>query len=59
MNKLILLFIIFFAGCSSKYDECLEQQKFEYRTRNPNASYSQIQSRQAEFELMCNKYKTK
>ncbi len=46
-------------GCSNEYDICMEQQKEEYRTRNPKASYGQIQSKQFEFELMCSKYKTK
>ena len=59
MNKLFLLLLFFIAGCSSKFDECLEQQKAEYRERNPNASYGQVQSKQFEFELMCSKYKTK
>jgi uncharacterized protein YceK len=58
MNKLLILFLITLTGCSSKFDECLAKQKEEYRTRNPNASYGQVQSKQFEFELMCSKYKT-
>ena len=59
MNKFFLLFLFLIVGCSSKYDECLEQQKAEYRERNPKASYGQVQSKQFDFELMCSKYKTK
>ncbi len=47
------------AGCSSKYDECIEKEKQAYRASNPNASYGQVQSRQADFELMCAKFKKK
>lgn len=62
MNKtsLSLFFlIILLSGCTSKYDECIEKQKAEYRTRMPNASYGQVQSKQAEFEMMCSNLKGK
>lgn len=59
MYKFFILFIVFLFGCSNPYENCLEQQKAEFRTRNPNASYGQVQSKQFEFELMCSKYKTK
>lgn len=55
---LILMFMIL-TGCSNPYQDCIEQQKSEYRARNPNASYGQVQSRQFDFELMCSKFKTK
>jgi hypothetical protein len=45
------------AGCASEYDICMERQKEEYRQRNPKASYGQMQSKQAEFEMMCSSYK--
>ncbi|MEK0428391.1 MAG: hypothetical protein RL001_918, partial [Pseudomonadota bacterium] len=45
--------------CSNKYDECIEKEKQAYRASNPNASYGQVQSRQADFELMCSKFKKK
>ena len=51
--------MILLAGCSSKYDDCIEKQKQDYRTSNPSASYGQVQSRQADFELMCSKFKNK
>jgi hypothetical protein len=35
----------------------MERQKAEYRERNPKASYGQMQSKQAEFEMMCSSYK--
>lgn len=59
MYKLFLLSTLFLFGCSNEYDLCIEQQKEEFRTRNPNASYGQVQSKQFEFELMCSKFKTK
>ena len=52
-----LVFLI--AGCTSKYDECIEKEKQAYRASNPNASYGQVQSKQADFELMCSKFKNK
>ena len=47
------------AGCTSKYDECIEKEKQQYRSSNPNASYGQVQNKQADFELMCSKFKNK
>ena len=47
------------AGCTSKFDECVEKQKAEYRSRTSNASYGQVQSKQAEFEMMCSSLKGK
>lgn len=57
MRWILMVFVL--AGCSNKYDECIEQQKAEYRQRNPQASYGLIQSRQHDFELMCSKFKGK
>lgn len=57
MRYFIIVFILAVAGCTNKYDECIEKQKTEYRERNPKASYGQVQSKQFEFELMCSKYK--
>ena len=58
MRYLIMVFILL-AGCSSKYDECIEQQKSEFRQRNPKASFALMNSKQAEFEMMCSKFKGK
>lgn len=46
-------------GCSNKFDECIEKQKADYRARTSNASYGQVQSKQAEFEMMCSSLKEK
>lgn len=46
-------------GCTSKFDECVEKQKADYRARTSNASYGQVQSKQAEFEMMCSSLKEK
>ncbi len=54
-----LMVFLLVAGCSNQYDACIEQQKAEYRERNPKASYGQVQSRQYDFELMCSKFKGK
>ena len=55
----VLLVLMSLVGCTSEYDLCIERQKEEYRQRNPNASYGQTQSKQAEFEMMCSAYKRK
>lgn len=55
----MLLFVTFLVGCSSEYDLCIERQKEEYRQRNPKASYGQVQTKQAEFEMMCSSFKGK
>ena len=55
----LLLVLMSIAGCASEYDICMERQKEEYRQRNPKASYGQMQSKQAEFEMMCSSYKKK
>lgn len=55
----VLLVLMSLAGCTTEYDLCLERQKTEYRQRNPNASYGQMQSKQQEFEMMCSAYKKK
>ena len=57
MRYILIVFVL--VGCSNRYDECIEQQKAEYRQRNPKASYALIQSRQQDFELMCSKFKGK
>ena len=54
-----VMVLLLLAGCSNQYDECVEQQKAEYRQRNPKASYALIQSRQADFEMMCSKFRGK
>jgi len=47
------------SGCSNKFDECVAKEKESYRTRNPGASYGQVQSKQDEFEMMCSSLKGK
>jgi hypothetical protein len=54
----ILAIILLLVSCSNAYEECIEQQKGEYRSRNPSASYGQIVSRSAEFEMMCSRFKS-
>jgi hypothetical protein len=56
---LFFFVLILTAGCSDPYIECIERQKVEYREKNPKASYGQLQSKQAEFEMMCSSYKPK
>ena len=59
-SKIVASFLfILMAGCSSKYDACLEKQKEDYRANNPNASYSQVQNKYPEFEMMCSSLKGK
>jgi hypothetical protein len=54
---IVLLLLMSLAGCSKEYDACIEREKTSYRERNPKASYGQMQSKQAEFEMMCSSYK--
>jgi len=56
---LLLPLLSLLVGCSSKFDECVEKEKESYRTRNNGASYGQVQSKQAEFEMMCSSLKGK
>jgi hypothetical protein len=55
----VLLVLMPITGCSNEYDACIEREKTSYRERNPKASYGQMQSKQAEFEMMCSSYKKK
>ena len=58
--KTIVLFLfILTAGCSNKYDACIDKQQKDYRANNPNASYSEAQRKYAEFEMMCSSLKDK
>ncbi len=57
--KMLLILSLLVAACGNKYDECIEKEKAQYRERNPKASYSQIASRQSDFEMMCSRLKGK
>lgn len=57
MRFVIVLMML--AGCSSKYDECLEKERESFRSRNPKASHALMNSKQAEFEMMCSSLKGK
>lgn len=54
-----VIFLLALAGCNSEYDACLDKEKEAFRTRNPKASHALINSKQAEFEMMCSSYKKK
>ncbi len=56
--KLIPLLVLI-AGCSNKFDECVAKEKESYRSRNPGASYGQVQTKQEEFEMLCSSFKGK
>jgi hypothetical protein len=53
----LILMLLILSGCTNQYDACIEKEKAEYRARNPKASYSQITSRQQDFEMMCSRFK--
>ena len=55
----VLLVLMSLVGCSNAYETCIEREKTSFRERNPKASYGQVQSKQAEFEMMCSQYKGK
>jgi len=55
----LIALLALLTGCSNKFDECVEKEKKSYRTRNPGASYGQVQSKQDEFEMLCSSFKGK
>lgn len=57
--RILILLSLLLVGCSNPYEDCIEQQRSEYRLRNPNASYGQITARQSDFDMMCSKFRTK
>ena len=54
-----LVLIVLLAGCSSKFDDCIEREKEAFRQRNPSASYGLINSKYREFEAACSNLKGK
>lgn len=54
---MLCLILWLITGCSDAYNDCLEQQKIEYRSRNPGASYGQLQAQAHNFELMCSRFR--
>ena len=53
----LIALLALLTGCSNKFDECVAKEKESYRTRNPGASYGQVQSKQDEFEMLCSSFK--
>ena len=58
-SSLLILMLALIAGCSNKFDECVAKEKESYRSRNPGASYGQVQTKQDEFEMLCSSFKGK
>ena len=54
-----LVLIVLLAGCSNKFDDCVEREKEAFRQRNPSASYGLINSKYREFEAACSNLKGK
>lgn len=57
--SLLILTLVSITGCSNKFDECVAKEKESYRSRNPGASYGQVQTKQDEFEMLCSSFKGK
>ena len=57
--SLLILTLALMTGCSTKFDECVAKEKESYRSRNPGASYGQVQTKQDEFEMLCSSFKGK
>ena len=57
--SLLILMLALMTGCSYKFDECVAKEKESYRSRNPGASYGQVQTKQDEFEMLCSSFKGK
>lgn len=53
-----LAILILLVSCSNAYENCVEDQKAEYRASHPQATYGQVINQQRNFELMCSRYKT-
>ena len=58
-KTLVPVLFILAAGCSNKYDACINKQQTDYRASNPNASYAEAQRQYAVFEMMCSSLKGK
>ena len=58
-TSLFILTLVLITGCSNKFDECVAKEKESYRSRNPGASYGQVQTKQDEFEMLCSSFKGK
>lgn len=54
----VAIIVLLVTGCTNAYEDCLAQQRSEYRTRNPTASVAAVLNQQRNFEVMCSKYKT-
>lgn len=55
---MLAIVVLVVTGCSNAYEDCLDQERAEYRVKNPRASVGEVLSRQRDFEVMCSKYKT-
>lgn len=58
-TSLLIATLVLLTGCSNKFDECVAKEKESYRSRNPGASYGQVQTKQEEFEMLCSSFKGK
>lgn len=54
---MLAIVVLVATGCSNAYEDCLEQQKAEYRSQNPKASVAAVLNQQRNFEVMCSKFK--
>lgn len=54
---MLAIVVLVVTGCSNAYENCMEQQKAEYRAANPRASVAAVLNQQRNFEVMCSKFK--
>ncbi len=54
---MLAIVVLVASGCANAYEDCLEQQKAEYRSRNPQASVAAVLNKSRDFEVMCSKFK--
>ena len=59
MRYFAMLVAVVLVGCANKYDDCVDQQKEEFRQKHPGASFALITSKQRDFEMMCSNLKGK
>jgi hypothetical protein len=60
MRSFLLLWaVVIIAGCSDKFEQCIEDQKETYRKENPTASFSMINAKYKDFESRCYQFRRK
>jgi len=57
MKYFYYFFFIFLTGCGNKFEECIQNQQEDYRSKHPDATYSEVSHLRNNFEAMCSNFK--